>query len=218
MDRKEIKELAKQKVKGNKWKILWPLLVISLISGILNNFIGPDYDFNSMDFNNFDLNSFPTPTPIQSLLSTLVTIIIGIANIAYYKYLLNFVRGKECEFNDIIDTIKAKWLQILLVEILTGIIIFLFSLLLVVPGIIKALAYSMVGFLVVDTDLEAKEVLKKSKEMMNGYKWDYFVFGLSFIGWFILLPFTLGILVIWLLPYLMVSMALYYDKLKELNS
>ena len=218
MDRKEIKELAKQKIKDNKWKILWPLLIISLISGILTNFIGPDYDFGAMDFDNFDFNSFPTPTPLQSFLFTLVTIIVGIANIAYYKYLLNFVRGKSCEFNDIMDTIKSRWVQILLVETLMGIIIFLFSLLLVIPGIIKALAYSMAGFIVVDTDLEAKDVLKKSKEMMNGYKWDYFVFGLSFIGWFILVPFTIGILLIWLIPYMLVSMALYYEKLKELNS
>ena len=116
------------------------------------------------------------------------------------------------------DTIKSRWLQILLVEILVGIMVFLFSLLLVIPGIIKALAYSMAGFIVVDTDLEAKDVLKKSKEMMNGYKWDYFVFGLSFIGWFILVPFTIGILLIWLIPYMLVSMALYYEKLKELNS
>ena len=219
MDRKEIKSLAKEKIKGNKWKILWPLLVISLVSSILQNAIGPTYNYN-IDFTNLEaLNSFvmPTPTTTQALLLSLVAILIGIASIAYNKYLLKFVRGESFEFADIIDTIKERWLQILLVEILVFIIVFACSLLFVIPGIIMALAYSMVSFLVVDTDLEAKEVLKESRSMMKGYKWDYFVFGLSFIGWALLVPFTLCILLIWLIPYMLVAVAIYYEKLKEIN-
>ena len=112
---------------------------------------------------------------------------------------------------------KEKWLNILLSEILVGILVFLASLLFVIPGIILTFAYSMVTYLVIDTNLSATDSMKKSREMMKGYKMDYFVFCLSFIGWGFLVPFTLGLLLIWLAPYMAVAEAIYYDKLKELK-
>ena len=73
----------------------------------------------------------------------------------------------------------------------------------------------MVTYLVVDTNLSGADTLKKSREMMKGYKWDYFVFGLSFIGWILLVPVTLGLIAIWLVPYMVVAEAIYYDRLKD---
>lgn len=214
MDRKEIKEKAKNMIKGNLWNLLWPVLVIGLVTGLLENLIGPSYN---VDFKNFQQLTFTQPTALQSLLTSILGLISSIAGIAYFKYVLKFVRGEEPKFNDIIECIKERWLTIILVELVGGLIIFAFSLLLIVPGIIRALAYAMTGYLAVDTSLDFSEILKKSKEMMNGYKWDYFVFGLSFIGWILLVPFTLGILLVWLMPYMTVSMALYYEKLREVQ-
>ena len=110
---------------------------------------------------------------------------------------------------------KEKWLNILLVEIITGVLICLASILFVIPGIILTFAYAMTTYLVVDSNLSATETLKKSREMMKGYKWDYFVFCLSFVGWALLVPLTLGLILIWLAPYMEVAEAIYYDKLKE---
>ena len=77
-----------------------------------------------------------------------------------------------------------------------------------------ALAYTFVLYLIVDKDYAVgPDALKASREMMKGYKWDYFVFELSFIGWIILGVFTLGILYIWLIPYMQVASVLYYEKL-----
>lgn len=59
--------------------------------------------------------------------------------------------------------------------------------------------------------------LKKSWSMMKGYKWNYLVFTLSFLGWILLSPFTLFILLIWLVPYMEVAIILYYEKLKDAN-
>ena len=73
----------------------------------------------------------------------------------------------------------------------------------------------MVTFIVIDTDTSGSDSLRKSREMMKGYKMDYFIFQLSFIGWHILAVFTLGILYIWLVPYITVAETIYYDKLKE---
>ena len=58
------------------------------------------------------------------------------------------------------------------------------------------------------------EAIKRSKEMMQGHKMEYFLLVLSFFGWALLAPFTLGILCIWLLPYMQATMANYYRSLK----
>lgn len=207
MDRKEIKELAKSKIKGNLWNLLWPILVIGAVEGIFSSILAP----NS---NSLDPSSMPQISPVASIILIVVGIICGIATVAYNRYVLNFVRNGKMDFNDIINCIKEKWANILVAEILVGILVALASLLFVIPGIILALGYSMVTYLVVDTELSGVDAMKKSREMMKGYKWDYLVFGLSFFGWIILLPFTLGILAIWLVPYMTVAEAIYYDRLK----
>jgi len=215
MDRKEIKELAKSKIKGNKWNIIWPILVISVIESILNSIFSGRIE---VDFTNLESISLVNISPRYYIGSTLVTLIIGIITAGYLKYILNFVRTGKFEFNDIIDTVKAKWLNLLIAEILTTIIVALCAMLFVIPGIIMAIAYTFVTYLVIDTDVSGSDSLKKSREMMKGYKWNYFVFGLSFIGWIILIPFTLGLILIWLYPYMTVANTIYYEKLKELDS
>ena len=72
----------------------------------------------------------------------------------------------------------------------------------------------MSSLIVIDTDLGQVESIKKSWEMMKGYKWNYFVFILSFLGWILLTPFTLGLLFIWLIPYITVAEIIYYERLK----
>lgn len=215
MDRKEIKELAKSKIKGNKWNIIWPILVISVIESILNSIFSGRIE---VDFTNLESISLVNISPRYYIGSTLVTLIIGIITAGYLKYILNFVRTGKFEFNDIIDTVKAKWLNLLIAEILTTIIVALCAMLFVIPGIIMAIAYTFVTYLVIDTDVSGSDSLKKSREMMKGYKWNYFVFGLSFIGWIILIPFTLGLILIWLYPYMTVANTIYYEKLRELDS
>lgn len=214
MNRSEIKELAKSKIKGNKWDIIWPMLVISVVSSIISRLMGGTVE---IDFRNLESLSNIHVSPMHYGSGLLVSLLTGIATAGYIKYLLNFVRTGKFEMNDIIDTIKAKWLNIFIAQVLVTIIVFLCSLLFVIPGIIMALAYAFVIFIVIDTDTNGSDALKASREMMKGYKWNYFVFGLSFIGWIILVPFTLGILLIWLYPYMTIANVIYYDKLKEIN-
>ena len=206
MDRKEIKEEAKAKIKGNIWDILWPFLVIGVLSGILSTLFGGNVTINF----NESMENMKASTTIGNGLVTLIT---GFLSAGYIKYLINFVRTGKFDTNDIINTIKDKWLNILIAEILVYVIVFACTLLFIVPGIIMGLAYTFALYLVVDKDATGNDSLKQSREMMKGYKWDYFVFMLSFIGWFLLVPFTLGIILIWLVPYLNVAEVLYYERL-----
>ena len=212
MDRKEIKELAKSKIKGNIWNLLWPILLIGAVEGIFTSILSPT---PTTDMLNYTANNMPKMSPTASIILTLISIICAIAAVAYKKYVLNFVRNGKLDYKDILNCIKEKWVNILVADILVAILVSLASLLFVIPGIILALAYAMVTYLVVDTDLSSVDAMKKSREMIKGYKWDYFVFGLSFIGWIILVPFTLGILAIWLVPYMQVAETIYYDRLKS---
>ena len=93
--------------------------------------------------------------------------------------------------------------------------IFLWSLLLIVPGIIAAISYSMAFYIMADDhSVGAMEAIDKSKQMMHGYKWKYFCLGCRFIGWSLLCILTLGIGFLWLIPYVQVSNAKFYDDVK----
>lgn len=214
MNRKEIKEAAKTKIKGNKWNIIWPMLIIGVINSVLTRILGANI---TIDVNNLQELSEMQVSPKMYGCSLLVSLIIGIISAGYLKYILNFVRTGKFNTNDILETIKTKWLNILIADILTSIIIGLCYCLLIIPGIIMTLAYAFVNLLVIDTDVSGNDALKASREMMKGYKWNYLVFGLSFIGWMLLVPFTLGIILIWLYPYMVVANTMYYDKLKQIS-
>jgi uncharacterized membrane protein len=93
--------------------------------------------------------------------------------------------------------------------------VFLWSRLLIIPGIIAALSYSMTFYILADDNsIVAKEAIDKSKMMMNGYKWKYFCLLLRFFGWALLCILTLGVGFLWLIPYINISMAKFYDDVK----
>ncbi len=94
--------------------------------------------------------------------------------------------------------------------------IFLWTLLLVIPGIIKAIAYSQTFYILAeDPTISSEAAINKSMAMMDGHKMDYFVLMLSFIGWALLSILTLGIGFLFLMPYIQVTSANFYLNLKE---
>lgn len=102
--------------------------------------------------------------------------------------------------------------------ILQSIFTFLWSLLFVIPGIIKGIAYSMSYYIANDNkDLSASECIDRSKQMMDGYKWDYFCLMLSYTGWIILSVLTFGILFIWVLPRMEQAKYLFYLRISGLG-
>ena len=91
----------------------------------------------------------------------------------------------------------------------------LWTLLLVIPGIIKGYAYSMTPYVMNDhPELDAEDCIHESRMIMRGHKWKLFCLDLSFIGWAILCLFTLGIGFLWLQPYMESSHAKFYEELK----
>ena len=104
-----------------------------------------------------------------------------------------------------------KVLGMLQMYILTA----LWTLLLIIPGIIKAFAYAMTPYILDEQpELSTTEAIHRSRLMMKGHKFDLFWLILSFIGWSILAVFTLGIGFLWLCPYVQTAMASFYEEVK----
>ena len=94
--------------------------------------------------------------------------------------------------------------------------VYLWSLLFVIPGIIKAISYALTPYILADCkNVRATDALKLSMRMMEGHKWEYFVLGLSFIGWMLLTSLTCGLLYVFYVgPYMNNTFAGYYAERK----
>lgn len=94
--------------------------------------------------------------------------------------------------------------------------VFLWSLLFIIPGIVKAYSYRFTPYILADCpNVKAKDALKLSMRMTDGVKGEIFVFDLSFIGWFLLTFLTCGILSIYTIPYFKVAEATLYESMKN---
>lgn len=150
-------------------------------------------------------------------LMTLVNILlimplsVGYAN-AMRKLLVNRdVELVPTAFHIAFDNYWHKVWTMLWMSILIG----LWSLLLLIPGIIKAFSYAMTPFIIEEyPELSSTEAIHRSRMMMRGHKFDLFWLELSFIGWGFLCLLTAGIGFFWLIPYMETSIAAFYEEVK----
>ena len=103
----------------------------------------------------------------------------------------------------------------LVAQLLISIYVFLWSLLLIVPGIIAAISYSMTFFILRENpDLEVQEAMRQSQALMNGHKTEFFMLMLSFFGWALLSLLTFGVGFLFLSSYMEMSKAIFYQRIK----
>ena len=140
------------------------------------------------------------------------------AGISYMSY--NIYNGKKAELGDIFAGFKdGRFWHVLGGLFLMTLKITLWSLLLIIPGIIKAYEYFMVPYILIDRpDISVKDAFKYSRYLTDGYKFNIFVLQLSFIGWDILSCFTFGILnILYVGPYQNIALSGAYDFLKRIR-
>ena len=191
--RAELKEKAKQQIKGN----IGMLFVIALIIGAISGAAG----------------AFP---PLALVVSIIVTPAFSISIIRVYQELAR--NGKKPEAKDAFAGFDDFWTGFKAL-FLVGLFTFLWSLLFVIPGIIKSFSYSQTMMIVAENKgIGAREAINRSKAMMDGRKMDYFVLGLSFIGWGLLCCITLGIAAIWVGPYMQATMVNFYNDIKPVEA
>ena len=150
---------------------------------------------------------------IAGVLSLLQFILGGTVQLGYVKFLLKQYHHSQPEIKDLFSEFD-RFGQGFLQAFLRGLYIVLWTLLFIIPGIIKAFSYSMTPFIMADNpNMTANEAITASRELMDGHKWDLFVLDLSFIGWGLLNILTLGIGSFWLNPYMNAAHAAFYRHL-----
>ena len=130
-------------------------------------------------------------------------------------FALNIVREQAAKTDDLFFGFNNNLGNSILAYLLVFVFVFIGFILLIIPGIIVALALSQTWFILAENpSMDSYEAIIKSKNMMKGYKWQYFKIGLRLFGLGLLCLLTLGIGFLWLLPYQYVVYAKFYEQLK----
>ena len=210
--RKELKDNAKQSLRGN-WG--WAIIVFLITAIIVGIFTGAGHWLDETYINYDGTNIFyQFASPIGSILLWIGSFIGLSRNIAFLElrddqkeekpYMAAFSVFTENRFG-------PELINFVLVSIFT----FLWTWLLIIPGIIKVYSYSMTPYIVKDMVASDKQVgatdgINASKELMKSHKMDLFIFDLSFLGWNILAAITCGIGYLWVTPYYQTAKANFY--------
>lgn len=220
-----IKEKAKERVRANYWPMVLAALVMS-ISLSASSGVSRGYNQWSGNIRESDLTGTQmietlgfvlTVLVILSVVSLVVTVLVfNPLQVGAVRYFYKNING-NADLGELGYGFRKNWSNIVGIMFLRNLFIFLWSLLLIVPGIIKAYEYRMVPYLLAeDSSMSREDAFAISKRMMTGNKLDAFVFDLSFFGWLLLAVCTCGILsIFYVAPYMFQAQAMLYDAIKH---
>lgn len=244
--RSNLKANAKLGVKRNYWKTVLVSLVMAIVVGGFAAMCSFGGAYNGMSSSNVTpdsnvLGNLPVDAPqsvaVASAVPPVLWVILGVFavlvvafaifsaialinpfSIGSYKYSLNALRG-EGNISDLGNGFDVSYKRNVKTMFFYDLYLFLWTMLFVIPGVVKSFEYRMVPYILADNpDMDKKEVFALSKSMMKGNKWRAFVLDLSFILWDFLNAITLGIVgIFWVSPYKLLTNAALYDTLKENN-
>ena len=208
----EYKNEALAALRGN-WA---PAVLATLVYYLLTLFLISPYEVAVFRTNSADIMGLMAASRWYGVFFLGMILVIGPFLIGYvnsFKKLL--VEGDDrITANSFREGFKPYWRSVW-AYLFRGILIALWSLLLVIPGIIKSLSYAMTMYIVKDhPELTVNEAIDLSKDMMYGHKYDLFYLYISFIGWYLLSILTLGIGTFWLMPYIETAQASFYEDVK----
>ena len=141
-------------------------------------------------------------------------IFVGCLTYGYNSIHLDLVRGKSNI--DLADCFLGfrRFSQTLVLGLLQYVFIFLWSLLFVIPGIVKGYSYAMSYYIMKDhPEYTPSQCITESRRIMDGHKMDLFLLDLSFIGWALVCVLTCGIATLWVTPYMQTARAVFYYDL-----
>ena len=188
----ELRAIARKSLSGAWGMAVLVMLILYIVSGVIGYipYVGP----------------------------FVIWLIAGPLALGVAAYFLRTVRGERPELPVMFSGFQ-NFGSAFLLYLLMAVLVFLWSLLLVIPGIIAALRYSMAYFILNDNpNMSPIDAIRASGDMMRGQKGRLFLLGLSFIGWAILCIPTFGIGYLWLGPYMYTSYAAFYEELRTRQS
>lgn len=161
------------------------------------------------------LSESMTPPATAYLLNLLIQAVLYIVGAGFLIFILNTVKSAGAVYGNLLDGFGLA-AKLILLALLEGLFIFLWSLLFLIPGIIAVYRYRMAKFLLLDhPEMGVTDCIRVSKQMMKGHKWECFVLDLSFLGWRILaaIPYIGYAVSVWTIPYINTTYVLYYMAL-----
>lgn len=162
----------------------------------------------------FLMIALATVSVIAIVYALVMLIVGGAVSMGYAKFNLNLVNRNGPKVEDLFSQF-THFKKAFVMRFLRGLYVLLWTLLLVVPGIIATYSYSMAPYILYENpDMTGSEALAASKELMEGNKWRLFCLDLSFFGWSILSAITLGIGYLFLRPYVEAAGAAFYREIK----
>ena len=133
-----------------------------------------------------------------------------------YLFLKQARDHQPMDLGDMFKGFSSDFGQNLLIGLMTAIFTALWSLLLIVPGIVKVYSYSMVYYIKADhPEYDWRQCIAESQAMMNGHKMDLFILDLSFIGWMIVGSLCLGVGTLWVSAYMEAAHAHFYESIQS---
>ncbi|MBP5596894.1 MAG: DUF975 family protein [Pseudobutyrivibrio sp.] len=226
----EVKSIGKAAFKANYWKCVLVALILGFVSG---SAVSATSNGNNDDgaADRLATAFYALSTADQKLLIEIILGAIGIAvilgfviqifiknplQVGCYRFFKKNVEDGQAELGTIGEGF-GNYGHVFCTLFIRDLFLALWTLLFIIPGIIKAYSYRMVPYIVKDNpELSATEVITKSREMMNGNKGKAFLLDLSFIGWILLSAITCGIVaVFWTLPYIESTNAALYVELSK---
>ncbi|SDM53077.1 DUF975 family protein [Acetanaerobacterium elongatum] len=236
-ERSFLKQNAKLVLKTNYWMALAVCLVAGILTGssggsavtrITNSFnrtYSGSYSDYYRDFSN-TIDSMISSIGVTVLIFSIT--LVSLIGIAYAVFVANpitvgksryFVQSRRqvSKFSLLFSSFKSEaYLGAVKTMFLRDIFLFLWTLLLIIPGIIKGYAYRMVPYILADNpNIGAGRAIELSEQMTKGEKFDMFVLDLSFLGWVLLSALTCGIGMIFLKPYMEATFTELYAVLKD---
>ena len=203
-ERKKYKNFAKKQLSG-RWGV--PILVTLFVFVVSSIFSIPDIlqlsrsGYFAAIWNNDSLAALDALNSAKSTIGVYIKMSRSPEPVAFSDFIEGFNNWARA-------TLGALWQYLW---------VFLWTLLFIIPGIIKTIAYSQMYYIIAEyKDVSVTKAMRISIEITKGHKWDLFVMYLSFLGWAILAAFTLGILNLWLIPYMnMTYINAYHALMKE---
>ncbi len=162
------------------------------------------------------MDAYSTLSSWSSLSSLLRIFVYNVLSVGFaFAFLLLLRNGDDRLTSNMFEVSFRQYWHKVWGMFLMYLFIALWTLLFILPGIVKAFSYALTPYILEENpDLSANEAIDHSRAMMKGHKFDLFYLYLSFIGWFLLSFLTLGIGFIWLIPYMNTAQAAFYEDVK----
>lgn len=226
LNSKELRTRAWESLKGKYWIAFFAILVVAILSSLENSSatwaskmieVPKAADPNLMDYAALLSNFFNSMTALGI---ALVGLLFGIfvsspLEVGLCNFFVKNTNSKPA-ISEIFSGFKTSYGRNVKTMLLMAIKLILWTLLFIIPGIIKSYEYAMIPYILSDNpELSSKEAFAKAKQMMTGNKWRLFKLNFSFIGWLLLCILTCGIGAFFLMPYIDAANAEFYAEIKN---